>query len=521
MIRRYHIVAIPIRIVVNRFGDHDPDGMMYILKENESLIKKKVELNPYTPVDGVEPLVIRANVGDEVEILFENQLPFHTGIHIQDAEYDVMTSDGAFVGLNRNSTVKTGGTILYKWTVHKEGVHIFTDLGNPLSSEEGSNVHGLFGALFVEPRGSWWTDPVTGEPINSGVVADIHNPLLPSFREFGWFFHDEMEVDDLTGQKPISPFTLQPEATHTINYRAEPMRNRMRLMHEGVVCPDCEGEEVHHDSWVFGDPDTPILKAYVGDPMKIRVVHGGTQETHVFHYHLHQWLFEHTDIDSEIVDSIAISPQQYFTVSPMYGAGSLQGAYGDAIIHCHLYPHFGEGMWGMQRTFDTLQDGSMCYPNGVQIEPLQPLPDRPLPPIPTPERPGFPNFVPGIPGFKAPRPPLGIIGGREATEIEKNQFAPNAVPGAVFVNPAKENTPIREYHVCLIQKKLVYNKEGWHDPEGRLYVLKEDLEDILSGKKEPEPLVIRANAGEAIQFQFTNMLPETIGKRLSISKPNI
>ena len=64
----------------------------------------------------------------------------------------------------------------------------------------------------------------------------------------------------------------------------------------------------------------------------------------------------------------------------MYGAGSLQGAYGDAIIHCHLYPHFGEGMWGIQRTFDTLQDGSMCYPNGVQIKPLQPLPDRPLPP---------------------------------------------------------------------------------------------------------------------------------------------
>lgn len=512
MLRKYHIVAISIRIVVNRFGDHNPNGRMYILKENEKIIKKKVELNPFTPVELVEPLVIRANEGDDIEIHFENQLPFNTGMHIQNAEYDVMTSDGAFVGRNPDTTAAPGETVVYKWKVLSEGVHYFSDLGNPLSSELGSNVHGLFGALFVEPRGSWWTHPETGKKINSGVYADIHNPLLPSFREFGWFFHDEMEVDDLTGQKPISPHTLQPEATHLVNYRAEPMRNRMRLIQEGVVCPDCEGEEVHHDSWVFGDPDTPIMKAYVGDPIKIRLVHGGTQETHSFHYHVHQWLFEPKDVDSELLDVQAISPQVQYTVSPLYGAGSLQRTMGDAIVHCHLYPHFGEGMWGIQRNFDTLQDGSMCYPNGVQIKALKPLPDRPVPPRPTPEKPGFPNFIPGIPGFKAPRPPLGIIGGREATQIEKNHFVPNAVPGAVFANPAIPGvTPVREYHVALIQKPIVYNKEGWHDPEGRLYVLMEDVEDVMAGRKEPEPLVIRANAGEAIRFKYTNLLPETIG----------
>ena len=74
----------------------------------------------------------------------------------------------------------------------------------------------------------------------------------------------------------------------------------MRLIQEGVVCPDCEGEEVHHDSWVFGDPDTPILRAYIGDPIKIRLVHGGAKETHSFHYHVHQWLSENTNQDSEI-----------------------------------------------------------------------------------------------------------------------------------------------------------------------------------------------------------------------------
>lgn len=515
MIRKFHIVAIPIRIVINNFGDHNPNGMMYVLKENEETVKKLVADNPFTPVDLVQPLIIRANVGDDIEVCFENQLPFASSMHIQQAEYNVETSDGAFVGFNPDTTIPLcppGGTQIYRWTVIEEGVHIFTDLGNTLSSELGSNTNGLFGALIVEAKGSWWTDPVTGTPLNSGLYADIHHPFLPSFREYAWVFHDEMGIKDLSGENPINPFTLQPEMAHFVNYRSEQASNRARLIMEGVVCPNCEEEEVHHDSWTFGDPATPILRAYVGDPVKIRLIHAGVKETHVLHYHVHQWFFEPEDPESEIIDSQAVSPQNFYTISPLYGSGSLQGAFGDVIIHCHLYPHFAEGMWGMQRIFNTLQDGSQCYPNGVQIKPLQPLPDRPRPPEPTPDMPGFPNFIPGIVGCKAPRPPLGIIDGREYTELEKNQFAPNAVPGAVFVNPCIEGvTPVREYHIVAIQMPLCYNREGWNDPEGRLYVLAEDEDAVLSGEKPPEPLVIRANAGECIRIKLTNKLPETLG----------
>lgn len=37
-----------------------------------------------------------------------------------------------------------------------------------------------------------------------------------------------------------------------------------------------------------GDPATPILRADAGDRTRIRLVHGGVLETHVFHLHLHQ-----------------------------------------------------------------------------------------------------------------------------------------------------------------------------------------------------------------------------------------
>ncbi|WP_102027559.1 multicopper oxidase domain-containing protein [Salirhabdus sp. Marseille-P4669] len=510
MKRYYHVVAIPIRIVLNNFGNYNPDGMMYVLKENESKVKELVRKNPFTPVDLVQPLVIRANEGDTVEILFENKLPFATGMHFQDVDYDVMDSDGANVGFNDSTLVDYGEKIVYRFQAHHQGAFHFGDLGNPSSTEKGSNVNGLFGCLFVQPRGSWWTDPVTGKPMNSGVFADIHHPFLPDRREYAWIFHDEMPTLDLTGNPPLNPITNQPgESTHAVNYRYEPVENRVRLIEEGVVCPDCDGEEVHHDSWVFGDPATPILRGYVGDPAVIRVVHGGVKETHVFHYHVHQWFRDNTNPESEIIDSQSISPQSWYDVEPLYGLGSLHGAIGDAIIHCHLYPHFAVGMWGINRVFNTFQDGSQCYPNGVPIKALQPLRDRPVPPKPTKEKPGYPNFIPGKVGFKAPRPPLGIIGGRNMTELERNAAVPNPRPGAVFADPCGnvENPPVVEYNISLIELPIIYNRQGWHDPKGRIYVLDEDLDDICSGKKEPEPLVIHAPAGSCLRVNFTNRLP--------------
>lgn len=50
-----------------------------------------------------------------------------------------------------------------------------------------------------------------------------------------------------------------PSSTTAISYRSEPMRNRMPLTH---------------------------------DPAKIRLVHGGIKETHVFYLHNHQWRLE-------------------------------------------------------------------------------------------------------------------------------------------------------------------------------------------------------------------------------------
>lgn len=426
-VRVYDIEAISLPIVYNKFGDHDPNGLMYVLKQDSKRIQQKARelfaLPTPQPCEEVQPLVIRANVGDTVQINFENKLNRRASIHVQGLSYNVLNSDGANVGFNPDTT--TDRRIRYIWKADKEGVYLFSDMADTRSNDQGTNVHGLFGAIIVEAAGSFWSDPISGKPLDSGLFADIYHPAKPAFREYAVFFHDELEINTKDGQPPIDPHTGLPNGTTAISYRAEPMRNRLPLDHHGDHTDTAE--DISMSSWAYGDPAPPILKAYVGDPSKIRLIHGGVQETHVFHLHNHQWRLEPDDPKSTIIDSISISPQECYTLDILYGAGSFNGMIGDAIFHCHLYPHFHEGMWTLWRIFDRLQDGSGFYPDGTKIDALMPLRDRPLPPKKDKLHPGYPNFINGKFGEEPLQPPLGIL-----AEDEGNSPKPSPTRGSKF-----------------------------------------------------------------------------------------
>ena len=76
-------------------------------------------------------------------------------------------------------------------------------MGDTRSGEDGTNVHGLFGAVIVEAPESVWLDPETGEELSSGLFADIYHPVRPAFREYAVFFHDELEIKDKDGNQPV------------------------------------------------------------------------------------------------------------------------------------------------------------------------------------------------------------------------------------------------------------------------------------------------------------------------------
>ncbi len=527
-IRRFTVEAIQIPIVYNRYGDYDPNGLLYVLEEDACRIQEEAlqrfRQTPPQPYEEVQPLVLRVNLGDTVKVRFCSRLNRRLSIHVQGMEYDVGTSDGTSAGFNPDST--TDSEIEYTWYAGTEGVFLFHDMADPRSSEEATNIHGLFGAVIVEPPGAVWFHPETGEELRSGLMADVYPPGEPAFREYTVFFHDELEILNKNGETPMDHRTGLPSSTTAISYRSEPMRNRMPLTQD----PADSGEDISMSSWVYGDPAPPVLRAYVGDPAKIRLVHGGIKETHVFHLHNHQWRLEGGNPVSTIIDSITISPQECYTLDILYGAGSRNRVIGDVIFHCHLYPHFHEGMWTLWRIHDRLEDGSGKLPDGTPVPPLLPLKDRERPPKKDEWHPGYPNFISGTVGDAPLQPPCGVMDPEGnpvtcPTPLEEENFVENPAPGALYTDTCPCHTAwecgeekVKVFEIALVQAKLTYNRYGWHDPEGRFFVLKEELERrggleayirmVEEEKIRVEPLVIRANAGDCIELRTTNLLPE-------------
>jgi hypothetical protein len=348
------------------------------------------------------------------------------------------------------------------------------------------------------------------------------------------------------------------------NYRSELTANR-----ENLGAAFCISEECSLSSWPYGDPGGGdlVIHGYRSEPMAIRLFHGAEKETHTFHWHIHRWPFDPQDEGgianlaradlmtgtvSNQLDVQAVTPGAHYTLVPEGGAGSQQGSFGDVIFHCHLYPHFGEGMWGLHRVHDTqeIADPTVPAPPGAPVarflpdgEPVLALVPVPAtgpfagtqqgdlfsdPPDPTPERPGFPFFIPGTFGVKAPFAPLSVPSRMEngpfpPTELEQNaslEPPSRRIPGAFFVNPCPDdpNTPepdtvAREvFDVAAIQLDVTYNAElGWHNPQHRMYVLQEDKTAVLSGQKRPEPYSPLFNAGDCIHDRLTNEFPEFFG----------
>ncbi|MBI4499305.1 MAG: hypothetical protein HY689_15575 [Chloroflexi bacterium] len=350
-------------------------------------------------------------------------------------------------------------------------------------------------------------------------------------------------------------------AWFAFNYRSEPGFNR-----EEVGCParpatpdlplpapSCVGEETDLSSWPYGDPGGGdlVFRNYRGEPMQIRLFHGAEKETHTFHWHIHRWPFdpedegglddisepEHHTTTTNPLDAQAISPGSHFSLIPEGGAGSAHdqkpATVGDIIFHCHLYPHFALGMWGLNRIHDVLEDGSRQLPDTTPILPLVPLEDfdyQPrnlgdrLPPEPTDEQPGFPFFVPGEFGFKGPKPPLGVPERQEdgvfpPTDLEKDAAQHNArKPGAFFLDPCPATwddgtpTPLKVFEVAAIQIEKVYSPDlQWRNPQHRMYVLQEDKQAVLDGTREPEPFAPLLNVGDCVEFHLTNELPVVFG----------
>ncbi|MDH3661090.1 MAG: hypothetical protein OEU92_13880, partial [Alphaproteobacteria bacterium] len=272
------------------------------------------------------------------------------------------------------------------------------------------------------------------------------NRLQPAFREFTVIFHDELKT---FYPEPIKELGAEYQLEgvgdgFAINYGASGMGSILLANRKGFGpakdCLECLYEEFFLQSWANGDPallthyaDDPanVHHSYLGDRVEFRNLHAGPKETHVFHLHAHQWLAQQDEPGSAesygtYLDSQTIAPHQGFAYNIYYGgSGNRNQTPGDSIFHCHLYPHFAQGMWALWRVHDVFEDGTRYLPDGqagpgtdpetgdtdggTPIPAVVPLPKQAMPPLATYGEngmPGYPFYVPGLAGHRAPQPPL-------------------------------------------------------------------------------------------------------------------
>lgn len=143
-VRVYDIEAISLPIVYNKYGDHDPNGLLYVLKQDSERIQRKAKelfAKPAPqPYEEVRPLVIRANVGE---------------------------------------TVAPRESIQYLWHADREcGACQLTSFGDLRNHRH----HGLFGAVMIEPFGSTYYNGIRTVTENDKEEAVITAPGVEPFR---------------------------------------------------------------------------------------------------------------------------------------------------------------------------------------------------------------------------------------------------------------------------------------------------------------------------------------------------
>ena len=411
-VRKYDVTAMNVEISVNRFGDFYP-GYMYALTENVAGVREEEKKNRAArdsddPTfsagalsnglqgDLIQPLVIRANQGDCVKLTLRNQIEGEaTNMIINGSQMLVAGTGKPASAMNPDALVAPGKSGEFEWYI-------------PIDMQEGGRAFhshasrdqyslGMIGSFVVEPRGSRFLSPFTGEEMSSGWEAMIDVAGGSDFREFVIFYHEAGDETfrlldrkgDMLPQRDAHTDTYRPSA-RLLNYRSEPHGERLELQAHLIGFAD---ESQGYGSYTFGDPVTTIPRSYLGDPAKFRMV-GGSEIVHSHHLHggsirwarqpgtsrLDPTLSKNGPVKfppisdvSDRLDVQSIGPSEIYDEVIEGGSGGLQALAGEFVFHCHIPQHYVTGMWGFWRVYNTLQ--APGFQNDV-MKPLVELPDR-------------------------------------------------------------------------------------------------------------------------------------------------
>ncbi|HLB02304.1 MAG TPA: multicopper oxidase domain-containing protein, partial [Nitrospiria bacterium] len=163
--------------------------------------------------------------------------------------------------------------------------------------------HGLFGSTVIEPPGSTYHDPTTGKEVRTGQVADIHTTdpvsaqVKGSFREVVMWVVDSnpRTAELITSDNPMAG---RPSVDGTPSAKYLPKMNKSAMMYlNGGEATTGGGYGMRAEplsvrlannpdpSKLFsskghGDPGTPLIRAYLSDPIVVRLQESSANEVH-------------------------------------------------------------------------------------------------------------------------------------------------------------------------------------------------------------------------------------------------
>ena len=372
---------------------HDPTAILYV---RSSDLDSNDRLQPWAPI---EPLILRANAGDCIEVELRNALttpvydlpgdsklpklvPQFNANHLEPSEnvslhaqlvyHDVADADGHNVGINPVQSVSPGRSRKFQWYAGdivfdpntRDWVPVPIEFGAiPLSSSDPikHSNKGLVGALIIEPQGSSWTvDPGTY------ASATVSSPGQEEFREFVLVYQNDVNLRFKDGEfVPNLHVANNPAESgqNAFNYRTEPVWFRLGFP------PDQDPQDTidrtdldiaFANSTVGGDPETPLFTAKVGAPTRFRVVHpGGHGQNHTFSVHGHTWQeLPFTAASTRLGDNPlseekgfrdGLGPTGHWNMLLENGAGGLFGVPGDYMYRDLVPWYFASGLWGILR----------------------------------------------------------------------------------------------------------------------------------------------------------------------------
>jgi len=340
--------------------------------------------------------------------------------------------------------------------------------------------HGLFGSTIVEPAGSTYHDPVTEKEIWSGIVADSRTTDPVSTHVTGSCREMVMQIMDsnprtaelITADNPMAgrpsvdgtPSAKYPDRLNTsamtdlnggeatsgggFGLRVEPLSIRL------ANNPD---PSQLFSSKVHGDPETPMMRAYLGDPMVFRHIQGAANEAHTWHVSGHWFPMERFNAESLPRTTFHIAIAERLDMVIPY-AGGPQKMAGDYLDYSGRASHFAGGSWGMTRVLDK--------------------PDKTLQPLPSREE---------IPASAKELCPA---------DAPLKHFSVSAVDYAMRFNPGMPEV----MEVDLGRNLSTGNAQG------KVYVLDDEVTQVKGGTLKPNPLTLRVNVGDCIKVKLTNRM---------------